>query len=410
MDLIYSPIEGKSKGYRATVTVLSILVGVFVVSYLVAYLEGFQVWGINNAVPWGQVITLDIYFIGLSAGAIVVSGLSYVLKREEYKSIGRIAIFLGLILFCGALIFVLIDLGRPEKFWRLFMFGYLNNMGSLFALNGIWYGGYVLLMVLYLWLAMENKIRLAMIIGTVDILWAVAVHSFTGAIFGLIGSREIFFSSLKPFEFIAAAVTSGTALLIIVLIAAFKFSKRRLDQKIIFDLGRLLSWVLIVLLLMVFFDKLTHSYFPNREGTTFLLTGPYWWLFWVFQIGLGIALPLFLLFLPKTKRSIKWIIIASASVVIGVLGERAALVIPGTAQVQQVYPGKIEGVWGAAGSFPITFWETALTVGAVSLIALIFMLGLKYLPLLPVNNKVSGQADEKPAAQDNSTTLEETRI
>ena len=385
MDLTYLPIEGKSRAYRAMVAVLGLMVAVFVASFLVYYLKGMQVWGISNAIPWGQLITLDIYFIGLSAGAIVVSGLSYVLRREEYKPIGRIAIFLGLLIFVGAMVSVLVDLGRLEKFWRLFMYGYLNNMTSMFALNTIWYGGYILLMLVYLWLAIENKKRLAMIIGTIDVLWAIGVHSFTGEIFGLVGAREILHSPIKPFEFIAAALTSGTALLTIVVVATFKFSKRNFDKKVVLSLGRLLSMIIIVLFVMVFFDKLTHIYVPQREGTVFLFTGPYWWLFWIFQIGMGIVIPLIILFHPKAGKSVKGVVVASISVVIGVLGERAALVIPGTAQVQQLYPGNIEGVWGTPGVFPITFWETALTLGIIGLVTLLFLLGLKYLPLLPAS-------------------------
>ncbi len=408
MELTYTPIEGKSRNYRTLVAVLAVFVAVLVISFLVVYLSGQQVWGISNNVPWGQLITLDIYFIGLSAGAIVVSGLSYVLRREEYKSIGRIAVFMGLLIFAGAMVCVLVDLGRPEKFWRLFMYGYLNNMTSMFALNSIWYGGYILLMLVYLWLAIENKTRLAMIVGTIDVLWAVGVHSFTGAIFGLIGTREILFSPIKPFEFIAAALTSGTALLIVVVTTAFKFSNRGLDKKVITSLGRLLSYIIIVLLVMVFFDKLTHMYFPAREGTVFLFTGTYWWLFWVFQIGMGIIIPLVILFQPRAGKTVKGVIIASISVVIGVLGERAALVIPGTAQVQQLYPGTIEGVWGASGVFPITFWETTLSLGIVALVALLFVLGLKYLPLLPATQRIeasegsesseSSGADKSPEA------------
>ena len=87
------------------------------------------------------------------------------------------------------------------------------------------------------------------------------------------------------------------------------------------------------------------------------------------------------------------------------LGERAALVIPGTAQVQQLYPGTIEGVWGAAGVFPITFWETALTLGIVALVALLFVLGLKFLPLLPEAGESgeepeSGEGGEEPEASE----------
>jgi molybdopterin-containing oxidoreductase family membrane subunit len=394
MKLTFAPIEGKSRGFRIMLGILGFMVAVLITAFLVFYLRGQQVWGISNAVPWGQLITLDIYFIGLSAGAIVVSGLSYVLGREEFKPIGRVAVLMGLLLFTGAMVCVLVDLGRPEKFWRLFMYGYLNNMTSMFAINSIWYGGYILLMAVYLWLAIENKTKLAMIVGTIDVLWAVGVHSFTGAIFGLISTREILASPLKPFEFITAALTSGTALLTIVVIATFKYTKRNLDNKVVTSLGRLLSVIIIVLFVMIFFDKLTHAYFPEREGVIFLFTGPYWWLFWVLQIGMGIILPLAILFHPKWGKSVKGIVIACASVVLGVLGERAAITIPGTAQVQQLYPGEIQGQWGAAGIFPITLWETLLTLGIVSLVALLFVLGLKYLEILPIK-----EGGEAPAAK-----------
>jgi Ni/Fe-hydrogenase subunit HybB-like protein len=383
LDLTYAPIEGKSRGYRWLTALLGIMVAVMLAGFVVVYLRGQQVWGISDAVPWGQLITIDIFFIGLSAGAIVVSALCYVLRREEYKPIGRIAVYMGLLLFAGAMVSVVLDLGRPEKFWRPFAWGFLNNPTSMFAFNSIWYSGYLLLMAVYLWLALENKTRWAMIIGTIDVIWALAVHSFTGSIFGLIGTREVLASPIKPFEFITAALTSGTALLMIVVTATFKYAGRPLDKKIIIALGRMLSVIIIVLLVMVFFDKLTHIYFPAREGVLFLFSGPYWWLFWVLQIGMGIVLPLVILFHPKLGKSVKWVLIACGSVVIGVLGERAAIVVPGTAQVQQLFPGEIQGQWGATGMFPITIWETLLALGIIAFVAFLFVVGLKYLDILP---------------------------
>ncbi|MFC2051575.1 NrfD/PsrC family molybdoenzyme membrane anchor subunit [Chloroflexota bacterium] len=394
MELNFSRIKGDSRGYRIMLGVLGAILIIFLVSYMVSYLKGFQVWGISNAVPWGQLITFDIYFIGLSAGAIVVSSLSYIFKKDEYKPIGRIAVFMGLLLMIGAMVCVLADLGRPEKFWRLFMFFYLNNMTSLFAINGVLYSGYIALMLVYLWLVIEGKHKLALIIGTIDVLWAVLVHTFTGSIFGFISTREILTSSIKPFEFVAAALTSGTALLIVVAVLAFKYSKRNLEKKTIISLGRMLSLIIVVLLVMVFFDKLTHIYFPHRQGALFLFTGPYWWLFWVFQIGMGIVVPLIILFHPRAGKSVKGVVVAAVSVVIGVLGERAALVIPGMAQVQQLYPGNIEGVWGTPGVFPITFWESGVAVGVVALVTLLFVLGLKYLELLPAKEIVEEKAGE----------------
>lgn len=379
----YSTIEGTSKGYKIFITFLGIMFGVFILSFLVAYLKGQQVWGVSNIIPWGQLITFYIYFIGLSAGAIIISSLSYVFKREIYEPIGRLAVFMGILLMVGAMCFVMVDLGRPEKAWRLFMYFYLNNMSSLFAINSIFYTGYITLMLIYLWMIFEGKKKMASIIGTVDVLWAIAVHMGTGAIFGLIGNREIFFSPIKPFEFLTAALTSGTSLIILTTVVTFKFTHRVIKDELIFSLSRLLTGIILILLVMVFFDKLTHFYFPNREAVVYLFTGDYWWIFWVFQIGMGIILPLILLAHPRTKRSLKGVIYAATSVVIGVFGERAALVIPGTAHPQPLFPGKIEGPWGEPGIFPITPWETLLSLSIVSFVILLFVLGLRYLEILP---------------------------
>lgn len=395
----YSTIEGKSKGYKIFITFLGIMFGIFILSFLVAYLKGQQVWGVSNTIPWGQLITFYIYFIGLSAGAIIISSLSYVFKREIYEPIGRLAVFMGILLMIGAMCFVMVDLGRPEKAWRLFMYFYLNNMSSLFAINSIFYTGYIILMLIYLWLIFEGKKKMASIIGTIDVLWAIAVHMGTGAIFGLIGNREIFFSPIKPFEFLTAALTSGTSLIILTTVMTFKLTRRILKDELIFSLSKLLTGIILILLVMVFVDKLTHFYFPNREAVVYLFTGNYWWIFWIFQIGLGIVLPLILLAHPKTRKSLRGVVCAAISVVMGVFGERAALVIPGTAHPQPLFPGRIEGPWGEPGIFPITPWETFLSLSIVSFVILLFLLGLRYLEILPARESESNSIGTDPAVE-----------
>jgi Ni/Fe-hydrogenase subunit HybB-like protein len=394
VEFSYSPVEGKSRSYKLLVAVVAALALLGLVSFFVSYIEGHQVLGTNNAVPWGMPIILFVYFIGLSAGSLILSSLTYVFGQEQYKPIARLAVFTAILLIFGALLFIAVDLGRPEKFWRLFMFFYLNNMKSMFAINGILYSVYFVISLIYFGFIVANKPKFTKIIGTIAVIWAIMVHTGTGTIWGVVASREIYYSPIKPFEFLAAAITSGTGLLILVVTATLYFTKRAIDKKLLFSLARLLSIVIVVLLVMVFFDKLIHAYFPAREGTMFLFTGPYWWLFWCLQIGMGIVIPLLILFHPRAGKSVKGVLIASASVVIGVLGERAALVIPGTAQVQQLYPGTIQGVWGAVGTFSITFWETALSIGVIALAALLFVLGLKYLEILPASEGSEAKKQE----------------
>jgi molybdopterin-containing oxidoreductase family membrane subunit len=210
------------------------------------------------------------------------------------------------------------------------------------------------------------------------------VHMGTGAIFGFIATRPIYFSPIKPFEFLAAAMVSGLALLVITVVATFKFTKRNLNQELIFSLSRYLRVLIIVLAVMVLVDKLTHLYSPHRDPTVWLLTGPYSWIFWTLQVGFAYLLPILILFHPRLSKTLKGVMATAFLVVIGIFGERFALVIPGTAYPMPLYPGKIEGIWGMAGSFPITPVESFMSLGIFTLMGLLFLIGLKNLELLPV--------------------------
>jgi molybdopterin-containing oxidoreductase family membrane subunit len=383
MELTYTAIEGRSKRYYYAVAALAAVAVVGLASFSISYVEGHRVFGSSNVIPWGLPIVVAIYLIGLSAGSLILSSLTYVFGQERYKPIARMAVFLAIVLIFGAMIAIAVDLGRPEKAWRLFMFFYLNNMTSMFALNGILYGGYFVISLVYLGSILANKVNLIKPIGILAVCWAALVHMGTGAIFGFIATREIFYSPVKPFEFLAAAMVSGLALLILAVFFTLKVAKRSISNEIIFNLRRLLTILIIFLVILVLVDKLTHLYSPNRDATIFLLAGRYSPLFWVGQVGLGYVIPLIILLNPKTNKTIRWVLIAAASVVIGIFFERLALVIPGLAYPLQYYPGDIQGVWGQVGSFPIMPAEVILSVGMIAFLGVLYFLGLKFMDLLP---------------------------
>ena len=387
MRLTFSQTEGKSKGFYILLIILAAFTLIGFICFMVSYISGHHVLGSSNIIPWGMPIIITIYLIGLSAGSLILSSLTYVFGKEEYRPISRLAVFLAIILIFGAMIGIALDLGRPEKSWRLFMFFVLNNMRSMFAVNGILYGGYFVIGIVYLGAIFAEKYKFIKRMGMLAVFWAALVHMGTGAIFGFIATRPIFFSPIKPFEFLAAAMSSGLALLMISVVAVFKFTRRKLNQDIIFSLSRLLLFLIIVLAVMVLVDKLTHLYSPDREAVVWLLTGPYSWTFWGLQVGLAYFLPIILLSHPHYNKTLKGVMVAAFSVVIGIFGERFALVIPGTAYPLPFYPGKIEGIWGAAGSFPITPVESFISLGIFTLMGLFFFLGLKNLELLPVDEQ-----------------------
>ncbi len=395
MKANFVALEGKSRGYIAAVAVLAVIALSGLISFIISYIEGHQMFGSSNVIPWGMPIVLTIYLIGLSAGSLILSSLTYVFGREQYRPIAKVAVFLAIVLIFGAMLSIAIDLGRPEKFWRLFMFFYMNNMSSMFAINGILYGGYFVISLLYLGIIFANKPQVTKIMGMIAVCWAVLVHMGTGAIFGFIAAREAWVSPIKPLEFLAAALTSGLALLIVAVILTLKFSGRDVKREMVISLGRFLSAFIIILLILIIIDKLTHFYSPDREATVYMLSGHFSWIFWGFQIGMGVVIPLAILFNPGLNKTIRWVALAAVSVVIGVFFERYYLVIPGAAYPLHFYsPGKIEGVWGALGSFQLMPAEMVLSAGIVALLGLLFILGLKYMELLP---PVESKEAPKPA-------------
>jgi molybdopterin-containing oxidoreductase family membrane subunit len=323
-----------------------------------------------------------IYFIGLSAGSLILSTLVYVFGQEKYKPIARMAVMLAIILILGAMIGIAVDLGRPENFWRLFMFFYWNNMTSMFAINGILYSGYFIICLAYMGIILSGNKTWMKRWGILAIGWASFVHMGTGAIFGFMEAREAWFTPIKPLEFLTCAVTSGVALLIVVLILTMKFTQREQRKEMVVSLSRLLSVFICILALLIFLDKMTHLYAPDRAAALYSLTGRYWWIFWILQIGLVVIVPLIILF-NKRLRTVKWIFAASLSVVIGIFFERYFLVISQAGFPMQFYPGTIEGVWGQIGSFTLTPAEIGMVIGIFALLGLLFLLGIKFMKALP---------------------------
>jgi Ni/Fe-hydrogenase subunit HybB-like protein len=382
VDIKFVSVEGNSKNYKIALGILGGLTLLGLICFGLSYTKGHYLFGSSNVIPWGMPIVLAIYFIGLSAGSLILSTLVYVFGQEKYKPIGRMAVLLAIALIFGALVAIATDLGRPENFWRLFMFFYWNNMTSMFAINTILYGGYFVISIAYLGIIFSGSKVWMKRWGYLAIGWAAMVHMGTGMIFGFMSAREAWFSPIKPLEFVTAAVTSGVALLIVVLVLTMKFTGRDLKKDMVVSLSRLLIVFICVLALLIFLDKMTHLYAPDRAAVLYSLTGKYCWIFWFLQIGLVVILPLTILF-NKKLRSIRWIFIASLSVVVGIFFERFFLVIPQAAFPLQYYPGQIEGVYGAIGSFTITPVEMGMSLGIVTMVGLLFLLGLKFMKALP---------------------------
>jgi Ni/Fe-hydrogenase subunit HybB-like protein len=226
----------------------------------------------------------------------------------------------------------------------------------------------------------------------VAVLWAILVHSGTGAIFGFV-PRELYGSPLLPPSFVAAALSSGTALMILVILALSRLTGRPLEGGLIAWVGRLLGIFVVAAGYFVFIENAYRlSAHPSREAERFFLFGgTHSLIFWVGLVLLGTLVPAIILFSRKLSSRIGFIAFSAVLVVVGVFCERYLIVVPGLAHPPDLLPGwKIvaSSVEEGVVSYAASRYEILQALGVAALIALLFLWGLKLLKLLPREAKL----------------------
>jgi molybdopterin-containing oxidoreductase family membrane subunit len=385
MDVTYRPISGKSAQYYSLVGALLVVALAGIGATLLMHFRGLYLSGMTNRVPWGVQIVMAIFYIGLSAGSLVISGLYGIFGQIRYKPFARIAAYLAMLFLIAGLLSIVTDQGRIDRVFTK-PFQHLNPF-SMFSINPALYSGHIILCILYLWALFRGKYLLTKFSSVAVVVWALCVHTGTGAIFAFV-PRELYNSPLLPASFVAAALSSGAALVIIVLVSLFRITRRRLDDQLVVWLGRLLAVFIVVAMYVILVENAHRAYLvaSRRAAGFFLFGGMHALLFWVGLIGLGSVVPALLLFIRRTGSSVRWIVFSSVLVVAGVLCERYLIVIPGLINAPELFPGMtVVGMQLSEGvaAYRISLLELLQSLGVIAIIGLSFVLGLKYLPLLP---------------------------
>ncbi len=82
----------------------------------------------TNFVPWGLWVAAYMYFIGLSAGAFLLSSMLYGLNVKILKPVGRFALFTAIACLAMALLTIASDVGQPSRATYIYVFGRPNSM------------------------------------------------------------------------------------------------------------------------------------------------------------------------------------------------------------------------------------------------------------------------------------------
>lgn len=344
--------------------------------------NGLRAHNLGSYVNWGLMVAGYVYFIGLSAGAFLLSSLVYVFKIKQLEKIGKFSLFVALVSLVMAMLSIFFDLGHP--FRSLIRFFVSPNFGSMMGWMIYLYSAYFTLLLVELIVAikLENKketatlSKLLTILGIIGIPLAICFHGGVGTIFAVAKARPYWHTGLFPIMFIVEALLSGGALITLL---TYFFLK---DRDLVVYLGKIVLGLLLFYLLLFLSETLVvfYGHIPQHIASyKVMMFGDYAGIFWIGQVLLAVLIPLILFILGRNSSAAT--ALASFFIVIGFIAIRFNIVVPGV-----VIPA-FEGLRTAIVDTRLKFeyfpslmeWLFELWVVSVGLI--IFLIGQKFLPL-----------------------------
>ena len=374
-----------SSKLKATYGILGALVVAGVAAWIYQLANGLGVTGMSNGVSWGLYIACFMFFVGLSAGGLIVASSASVFHIAEYKKVALPAIICSTVCICCAGMFVLIDMGGIQRVWRILVG---PNPTSPLVWDVCVISCYLIINIVYLAFMCSKKPGAAdkvSIVSRFALPIAILVHSVTAWIFGLQVSKEWYTAIMAPI-FVASAMDSGLALLLLALMGLNKSGVFKVENKLISSLAGLLAVCIAVDAFFIGCECLTMAY-PGAKGAEALsvmaggITAPF---FWIEIIG-GLLVPFLLMVFAKNRANMKLVGLACVLVVAGVFCKRIWLLFTSFYEFNIAgAPGVISGssaargasgvdVFAMLGTYAPTWVEIAVVVGVVSLGALAFI-------------------------------------
>ncbi len=313
---------------------LSIFLVIGVIGAFIVFTQGLVVTNLTDLVPWGLWITIDLSAIALSAGAFTLCAAVYLVGLKEYQPVARTATFIGIIGYSMAMLCLLMDIGRPDRFWHAFVFW---NPHSVLWEVTMCVGLYFTVLTLETlpiiggadwfqerwpklsgWLT--NVHHYAPYLAIAGLFLSMLHQSSLGATYGVLKSRPLWYSPSLSVLFMASAIVGGISLTVLAsMIAARVSEKANVDDRLLEKLSHFIGWALVVYLYFRFWYafSMTYTYEPGRtEGLALLTKGPLAINFWFGEILLGALVPMIIL-LKKDWRARHWTRMAALALVVG---------------------------------------------------------------------------------------------
>ncbi|WP_404305554.1 sulfate reduction electron transfer complex DsrMKJOP subunit DsrP [Neorhodopirellula lusitana] len=325
----------------------------------------------TDQVSWGLYIANFTFMVGLAAGGVMMVIPAYLYHDRKMHDVVIIGELLAVAAIVMCLMFVVADLGRPDRFWHMIPgIGKFNFPISMLTWDVIVLNVYLVLnlhicgYLLYMrFLGRKPNPTWYIPFVMISIVWAISIHTVTAFLYCGLGGRPFWNTALLAPRFLASAFVSGPSFIIVSMVLIKKLTKVvGLDDPIA-TLTKIIRVTILINLLMVASELFTEFYtggshvsaakylFFGLHGKTALV--PWTWT----AIGLNVTAAL--LFLWPGILSLRWrplLVAACCMAFTGTWIEKGmGLIIPGFIpstlhEIVEYVPSQLEwkvtvGIW-----------------------------------------------------------------
>jgi len=324
--------------YHAWMTVLTAIALLGLNAYARQLVHGLAVTGMTDQVSWGLYIANFTFLVGMAAAAVMLVIPVYVYRNRELHDLVIFGELLAVAAIVMCLAFVMVDLGRPDRFHHLFL--RFNFPLSMLTWDVIVLNVYLVLNLhicgYLVYCAYQRKRPSpAFYIPFVflAIVWAISIHTVTAFLYVGLGSRPFWNSAIIAPRFLASAFAAGPAFIILTLEVINKFTSYEIQKGSRRILANIVTVALTINMFLLGCEVFTEFYTDSAHAASarylfFGLHGHNALVPWIWTaIGLN-TIALFILYLPFTK-SRRYLSVACTCLIIGIWIEKGmGLIIP----------------------------------------------------------------------------------
>lgn len=370
--------------------------------------DGMILTHMTDHVSWGLYIANFTFMVGVAAGGVMMVIPGYLYRNKDMHDVVILGELLAIAAIVTCLLFVTVDLGRPDRFWHLIPgLGRFNFPISMLTWDVIVLIGYLLLnlhicgYMLYMrFIGRKPDPRWYVPFVMLSIVWAISIHTVTAFLYSGLGGRPFWNSALLAPRFLTSAFIAGPAFLIVTMFALRRFARVNIPDQPIRLLVQICRVTILINLVMLASELFTEFYTGGAHRTHaqymfFGLHGHTGLVPWVWSAVILNIIAAVMFLMPASMKRARFVTVACVLAFVGVWIEKGmGLIVPG------FIPSTLHQIVEYSPS--LTEWQVSAGIWAFGL--MIYTIALKIaIPIMRGEERFSRALTAKPRSASHST-------